>query len=149
MATKIDKTALKEAAIVQLFKKRLKKAREEYEKAIEGTIFTTQVVNYRNNLLNPLQLKPIKITGVYEIEPDSPHGKALDRFIRCNEEIHEITGHLTYILNFVESREEFNFIIFNTGSIKGDRKDKVLQFIKDNEDKLKLIKRLRLLAEIV
>lgn len=146
---KLDKAALKNDALVQLFSKRIKKARKEYKEAVNGSIYETQMVSYRNNLFNPLELRPHQITGLYEIDPDSKHGQALDRLIRAMDDLQTTTGHLTYILNFVESRGEFNFIVFgNEGGVSGERKEIVNAFISDNAEKLKYIKRLRLLSEI-
>lgn len=147
---KLDKAEIKSRALHKLFFKRIKKAREEYRKSVEGTIHETQMVNYRNNLFNPLELRPHQLTGIYDIEEESEHGKALNRLIRCLDELQEITGYLTFILNFVESLGEFMFIVFGEdGGIALSRKEAVNQFIEDNKDKLTIIKRLRLLAEIV
>lgn len=145
---KLDKAVLKNDALVQMFSKRIMKARKEYKEAVEGTIYETQMVSYRNNLFNPLQLRPHKITGLYEIDPDSKHGQALDRLIRAMDDLQTTTGHLTYILNFVESRGEFNFIVFGDGGVSDERKEIVDAFISNNTEKLKYIKRLRLLSEI-
>lgn len=146
---KLDKADLKSRALRKLFDKRIDKAREEYRKSVEGTIHEFQMVSYRNNLFNPLQLKPHQLQGVYSIEEDSEHGKALNRLIRCLDELQEATGYLTYFLNFVESSGEFTFIVFGEGRVSATREEAVTTFIKASEDKLTIIKRLRLLAEIV
>lgn len=146
----MDKAKYKEQVLKQLFSKRLTKARKEYREEVKGTVYETQIVNYRNNMFNPLDLKPHQITGVYTAEGSKTHSNKLDRLIRIMEDMQIATGHLTYILNFVEYPGEFNFIIFGEGRVNSERKDAVDTFIQSiKEDKLKFIKTLRLLSEVV
>ncbi|AGI61792.1 hypothetical protein JA1_0039 [Vibrio phage JA-1] len=149
MKPRLDKAKIKEHHLNYLFSKRLKAAKEEYSDAVRDSIYATQIVSYRNNTFNPLDLKPKDITSIYELKPNTEHARRLDRYIRVMDDLTESTGHLTYILNFVESVAEFNLIVNGSGTIYSDREEEVLNFIKQNQDKLRQLKRMKLLSEMV
>lgn len=143
----IDKASMKERMIQRLFLGRIKKAKKEYREAVKGTPYETQCVHYRNNTFNPLDIKPRDITGVYQIDEGSEHGKALNRLIRVMDSIKETEGHLVYILNFVERVGEFEYIL-GESTKEPTRKEECDEFKVTAEDKLKVIRRLKLLAEV-
>ena len=144
----MNKLGLKEQAILKLFLKRRKQARKEYLASVAGTPYEFMMVSYRNNLLNPLDLKPNQIKDLYEVPPESIHAQALDRLIRVYDDMAKTDSYLTYILNFSDSTREFNHIVFGTEEVTPARELQIKVFKQTEEDKIKFLKRMRLLADV-
>lgn len=145
------KSLIKDRVIKLLFKRRSERAKEEYYEVVANTKNEFCMVNYRNILMNPLEIPPRKMTCVLEVQEGSKEAIALDRIVRVHEERAKTLAIITYILNFVESYHEFWFLYDNTDSpeISEERKEALLSFKEEITDKLSYIKRMKLLAKMV
>lgn len=145
------KSLIKDRVSMLLFKRRSERAKQEYHDVVVNTKHEFCVVNYRNILMNPLDVPPRKLTCVLDVQEGSDEAIALDRIVRVHEERAKTLAIITYILNFVTSHHEFWFVYDNTDSpeISEDRKELLIQFKSEIEDKLTYLKRMKLLAKMV
>lgn len=145
----MNKALVKESLISRWFKKRQQSAIEEYRAVVTGTVNAHYCVTYRGNTFNPLGLTPREMKGIYEVEPNSKEADALDRYIRIMDDMHKVTGILTYLLNQVNSMAECNYLIFNESFLESTRKDELDKFKELAQDKLSFLRRIRLMADMV
>lgn len=145
----MNKSLVKDYYIKYWFMKRRTSAIEEYREAVADTVYESYCVTYRGNTFNPLELRPRDMKGIYEVQPDSPYGEALDRYIRLMEDQQKVTGILTYILNFVNDEMEFKYVVFNECGDKLTTTFRLDKFKEENQDKLSFLRRIRLLSDMV
>ena len=148
---KPSKTMVRDAILQELFNSRILKAHKEYEAVVVDSPHATQLVNYRNNMFNPLQLKPNEVVGVFTVQADTTYGNALDRYIRVMDDIHEMTGHLTYILNYTAELAEVMWLVFGeyADKLSPQKLEELDNFRNTNESRFKYIKKMRLLKDML
>lgn len=145
----VSKSDLREKILDLYFKGRRNKASKEYTDAVEDTPYKGMSVIYKNKILNPYNRKPSK-SGFYEVPEDSEHAKKLDRLIRVINEIDTATKHLTYILNFIEHEEEFNYLLnLSDKKLEPMIQAKLDHFKETNKKMFTSLNKFKLLSEII
>lgn len=145
----MNKAAIKEHYIKYWFMKRKLSAIEEYKESVHDTPYVSYYVSYRDNVFNPLEIKPREMKGIFEVPANTVYADALDRYIRLMDDQQKVGVILTYILNFVDTEAEFNYIVFNTDVDKVLTTFRLDKFKEDNQDKLSFLRRIRLLSDMV
>lgn len=149
MGGAVAKSDLRTKVLNSLFSKRELKARQEYLDAVAGSPYEHMSVIYKFKIFDP-NPKGKKKSGFYEVPEGSEHGRKLDRLIRVIDDIDLATKHLTYILNFIEHEEEFNYLL----GLSDKQLDPVIQckldkFKEDNKKLFTTLNKLKLLSDIV
>lgn len=145
----MNKSELREAYLKKLFRQRESKARAEYLQAVEGTPYEKQLVCYKFNLFDATGKVKRGCTDIYNVPEGSEHARRLDRLIRVIEDIETATRLLTYILNFVEATEEFNYLVgLSQKELQPEIQCKLDKFKEDNRKMFSILNKFRLLADI-
>lgn len=149
MAIAFNKARTRDALIKKLFDARIKAAKTEYTESVKNTSYEKQVVFFEGKVFNPLGLPSYQIKGMAEIQPDSVQGKALKRFSRLLDDRLKVQTFVNYLINFVGSEAEFNFVMYNKDSLReSPRKTVLVQFKEEQKDKIRFIQKMQLLNDI-
>lgn len=145
----MDKRSVRDAYLLFLFSKRKRKAQEEYMESVAGTVYEGLPVNYKNKIFNPNTKHKRGVVDFYNVPEGSEHADKLDRLVRVLDEIATATSHLTFILNYVDTQEEFRYLIAgDTGKLNQESKDRLDVFKETNYSLFTMMNRLRLMRDI-
>lgn len=142
----MPKIYLRDTRLDKWFKDRELKAINDYLEYVKELPEKYFLLVHNGEQLNPLEIPQHKIKGVMPLKQGTSLYNALYRYLTTMKDKRVTGNYLTLILNNIETTSEFLFILDE--KIIEDPKLELVNFKKQISNKLKFIKRMKLLGEI-